>query len=104
MCSLFNLLLIISNIKLEIHNEAQKMKQTNRTWQRALFALGITLCLTSAFLMISGSILGDRTTGIATVVSILGIGLISTHRKTGTNKIQATKQTSSTQSCAEVKA
>lgn len=104
MCYLFNLMLVISNIKLEICNEAQEMKQTNKTWQRTLFALGIALCLTSALLMVSGSILGDRTTGIATVVSIIGIGLISTHRKTGNSKIQATKQNRSTQSCAEVKA
>jgi len=42
------------------------------------FVLGISLCLVAAFLMIEGSILGERTTGIATVLGIVGIGLIAT--------------------------
>ena len=31
-----------------------------------------------AFLMVEGSILGERTTGIATLLGIVGIGLIAT--------------------------
>jgi hypothetical protein len=54
------------------------LNSKTQTWKRALFALGITLCLTSASLMVHGSVFGDRTTGIATVAGILGIGLIST--------------------------
>lgn len=54
------------------------MKNHIRIWQRALFALGLSLCLTGAFLMVDGNIFGERTTGIATVVGIFGIGLIST--------------------------
>jgi hypothetical protein len=34
-----------------------------------------------AFLMFNGSILGERTTSIATVVGIIGIGIISSSRK-----------------------
>lgn len=44
------------------------------------FVLGILLALTGAFLMWNGSILGERTTGIATVVGIVGLGLIATSR------------------------
>jgi len=49
-----------------------------RTWQRALFALGVSLCLAGAFLMVDGSIFGDRTIGIAIVTGIVGISLIIT--------------------------
>jgi drug/metabolite transporter (DMT)-like permease len=44
----------------------------------ALFISGIALCLTGAVLMVHGSVFGDRTTGIATIMGIVGIGLIST--------------------------
>ncbi len=47
-------------------------------WQYALFAFGILVCLIAAFLMFEGSILGDNTTGWATVILIVGIGLIAT--------------------------
>ena len=43
--------------------------------------LGILLALTGAFLMWNGSILGENTTGIATVIGIVGIGLIATSGK-----------------------
>jgi hypothetical protein len=54
------------------------LNKKTRTWQRALFALGVSLCLAGALLMVNGSIFGDRTTGIAIVTGIIGIGLIST--------------------------
>jgi hypothetical protein len=47
-------------------------------WQYASFALGILICVIAAALMVEGSILGERTTGIATVTLIVGIGLIAT--------------------------
>jgi hypothetical protein len=80
------------------------LKRTNKTWQRALFALGVALCVASACLMVNGSIFGDRTTGIAIVVSIVGIGLISTHRKVGTGKLQVAEQNRDIQSHMEVTA
>ncbi len=43
----------------------------------ALFISGIALCLTGAVLMVHGSVFGDRTTGIAAISGIVGIGLIS---------------------------
>jgi len=44
----------------------------------APFIMGLMLALTGAFLMFDGDILGENTSGIATVVGIVGIGLIAT--------------------------
>jgi hypothetical protein len=46
--------------------------------RKALFVLGILICLTGAALMVDGAILGETTTNIATVLGITGIGLIAT--------------------------
>ena len=43
-----------------------------------LFIIGLVLSLTAAFFMYDGDILGENTTGIATVIGIVGIGLIAT--------------------------
>jgi hypothetical protein len=43
----------------------------------AILALGISICLVGAFLMVAGeTILGADHAGIATVVGIVGIGII----------------------------
>jgi hypothetical protein len=42
------------------------------------FILGLSLSLAGAFFMFDGDILGENTTGIATVIGIIGIGLIAT--------------------------
>jgi len=47
-------------------------------WHYAILALGVTVCLTGAFLMWDGSMFGENTSGIATIVGIIGIGLIGT--------------------------
>jgi hypothetical protein len=48
-------------------------------WGYVIFALGVTLCLVGAFIMAAGeSVLGEKHTGIATVIGIVGIGLIAT--------------------------
>ena len=44
-------------------------------------AVGVLVCLTGGFLMYHGSILGESTTGIATVVGIIGIGIITSSNK-----------------------
>jgi len=46
--------------------------------QNALKTLGVVLCLIGAGLMFDGSLLGERTTGIATITGFVGISLIST--------------------------
>ena len=48
-------------------------------WGYVILALGISVCLAGAFIMVAGeSVLGERHTGIASVVGIVGIGLIAT--------------------------
>jgi len=42
-----------------------------------LKALVVLVCLMGAFLMREGSILGENTMGIATILGIIGIGIIS---------------------------
>lgn len=46
--------------------------------QHIIKALGIIACLIGATLMLKGTVFGERTTEIATIVGIAGIGLIST--------------------------
>ncbi len=48
------------------------------TINKPLFILGILLASTGAFLMWNAHILGENATGIATVIGIVGIGLIAT--------------------------
>lgn len=53
--------------------------------RKAFFAqsiVGLALALIAAFFMFDGDILGENTTGIATVIGIVGIGLIGTSNAT----------------------
>jgi len=46
-------------------------------WQYVIFALGASVCLIGALVMVAGeSLLGENHTGIAAVIGIIGIGLI----------------------------
>jgi len=48
----------------------------------AILALGVAVCLTGAALMAFGKgLLGENHTGIATVIGIIGIGLIASSSK-----------------------
>jgi hypothetical protein len=54
----------------------KKNAATNH-WQHAILALGVSVCLIGALVMVVGeSIFGENHTGIATVIGIVGIGLI----------------------------
>ncbi len=56
----------------------KKNVETNK-WQLVIFAFGVSVCLTGAPVMVAGeSIVGENHTGIATVIGIVGIGLIGT--------------------------
>jgi len=47
-------------------------------WQLVILALGVSICLIGALMMVVGeSILGEDHTGIATVIGIVGIGLVA---------------------------
>jgi hypothetical protein len=48
--------------------------------QNAILTIGVAVCLVGAFMMFHGSILGERTAGIATVVGIIGIGIITSSK------------------------
>jgi len=48
----------------------------------ATFVAGLVLALTGAFFMFDGDILGENTSGIATIIGIVGIGLIATSNVT----------------------
>jgi len=55
------------------------MKIGRRCLSYAFLALGISICLVGALLMIMGEpIVGPDHTGIATIVGIVGIGIIGT--------------------------
>jgi len=47
-----------------------------RSWQYALIALGVSVWAIAVFLMVEGSILGERTTGIATLLGMVGMFII----------------------------
>ena len=54
-----------------------------KNWKNTIRALGIATCLIGAFLMAFGEpIVGLNHTGIATVVGIIGLGIITTANKT----------------------
>ncbi len=54
-----------------------------KNWNPIIRALGIATCLIGTFLMAFGTpILGTTHTGVATVVGIAGIGIITTANKT----------------------
>ena len=42
------------------------------------FIIGLIFALIGAYLMFDGIILGERTTGVATIMGIIGIALIAT--------------------------
>ena len=53
-----------------------------KSWQYAILALGVSVCLIGAFLMWNGSILGQNITTIAAVMGIAGIGIIGIFQTT----------------------
>jgi len=69
-----NMVLEIYNILFEIGNRVER--------RHAFMALGVAVCLMGAFLMVwGGPVLGENHAGIATVIWIVGIGIIARTRK-----------------------
>jgi purine-cytosine permease-like protein len=59
----------------------EKPEGTNGKRKKAFFAqwiIGIVIALTAAGFMFEGHVLGENTTGISTVMGIVGISLIAT--------------------------
>jgi hypothetical protein len=60
-----------------------KKHVAHRSWQYAILALGVSICLLGAFFMVWGEpILGENHAGIAAVIGMLGIGTTSTFTAT----------------------
>jgi len=61
--------------------KGEKLEGISKEQKKAFFAqwiIGIVLALTAAIFMFDGDILGENTTGISTVMGIIGICLIAT--------------------------
>ena len=59
-----------------------KMSQSWKlNWDKALLLVAVILIAMGIILILSDDVLGDRTTGIATIFGILGLGLITTRNK-----------------------
>ena len=61
--------------------KAEKPERISNERKRAFFGqfvIGIVLALVAAIFMFDGDILGENTTGISTVIGIVGIGVIAT--------------------------
>jgi purine-cytosine permease-like protein len=59
----------------------EKLEGIGNKRRKAFFAqwiVGIVIALTAAIFMFDGHILGENTTGISTVIGIVGISLIAT--------------------------
>lgn len=53
------------------------MESKMSNWDYAILALGVIMIAIGVILMVEGQILGDRTTGIATIIGLVGIILLS---------------------------
>jgi hypothetical protein len=54
-----------------------------KNWKNKLQTIGVAVCITAALLMAFGQpIIGANHTGIATVICITGLGIISSANKT----------------------
>ena len=61
--------------------KGEKMEGISKEQKKAFFSqwiVGIVLALVAAIFMFDGDILGENTTGISTVLGIIGISLIAT--------------------------
>jgi len=71
-------LILVAVALIALRNRGKLKQPNNKKAFLPLFITGLVLALASAFFMFNGDILGENTTGIATVIGIIGIGLIAT--------------------------
>ena len=71
-------IILVALALIALRNRGKLKQPRNKKTFLPLFITGLVLALTGAFLMFNGDILGENTTGIATVIGIVGIGLIAT--------------------------
>ena len=72
------ILVAVALISLRNRGKLKRPIVRNKKSFLPLYIIGFVLALTVAFFMFDGDILGENTTGIATVIGIVGIGLIAT--------------------------
>ncbi len=73
-----SILLVITFLALRNWEKIKRPIISNIKTFLPLFITGLVLALIAAYFMFDGDILGENTTGIATVIGIVGIGLIAT--------------------------
>ena len=71
-------LILVALALIALRNRGKLKQPRNKKTFLPLFITGLVLALTGTFLMFNDDILGENTTGIATVICIVGIGLIAT--------------------------
>jgi len=80
------ILVVVALIGLRVWTKQKgKLEQPIIKNKKAFFTqwiIGLILALTAAFFMFDGDILGENTTGIATIIGIVGISLIATSNVT----------------------
>ena len=70
-------LVLVALALIALRNRGKLKQPRNKKTFLSLFITGLVLALAGAFFMFNGDILGENTTGIATVIGIVGIGLIA---------------------------
>ena len=68
-------------IDLEYYTMENKGDLNMEKWRLAVLVLAAAFIITGVLLMFDGKILGDRTTGIATIVGLAGMFIFVTLRK-----------------------
>ena len=74
-------LLVVVALLVWRRQKEEKLEGISNKRKKAFFAqwiIGIVLALIAAIFMFDGDILGEKTTGISTVIGIVGICLIAT--------------------------
>ena len=70
-------LILVALALIALRNRGKLKQPRNKKTFLPLFITGLVLALAGAFFMFNSDILGENTTGIATVIGIVGIGLIA---------------------------
>ena len=70
-------IILVAVALIALRNRGKLKQPSNKKTFLPIFISGLVLALAGAFFMFNGDILGENTTGIATVIGIVGIGLIA---------------------------
>ena len=64
--------------KMQKERKIEKIEANKRNTFLAQFTVGIIIAIAAAIFMFDGDILGENTSGISTIIGIVGISLIAT--------------------------